>query len=155
MLIAPDLQRVFRDARLRCTRQRQAVYAALASTCSHPSAEELFDHVRVEEPGLSLATVYNTLDALCDAGLCRRLPMPGGANRYDADSRPHAHLALADGRLVDLPEDLSRVLLDRLTPEFVREVAARTGTDVRRLSVHLMECSARGPSDNPSARQVR
>ncbi|MCC5823010.1 MAG: transcriptional repressor [Planctomycetes bacterium] len=92
------------------------MYAALASTDTHPTAEELLTAVRAADPSVSQATVYNTLDALTGSGLARRLPAraAGGACRYDADLRPHVHLTLPDGRVVDAPEGVSKTILDAL-----------------------------------------
>ena len=69
-----DLRELFRAHGLRCTRQRERIYEALASSTSHPTAEELHLAVRDADGGLSLATVYNTLEAFTERGLCRRVP---------------------------------------------------------------------------------
>lgn len=115
----PDAESVrarLRDHGVRPTKQRELVYAALASTDTHPTADELLTAVRAADPTVSQATVYNTLDALTGSGLARRLPAraAGGACRYDADLRPHVHLTLPDGRVVDAPECVSRTILDAL-----------------------------------------
>lgn len=125
-----DIRDRFRIHDVRATRQRELVYAALASTKSHPTAEELLLEVRQLDPGLSLATVYNTLETLQDARLCRRLVTAGGPARYDADMNPHAHLIAPDGRVLDLPDDLNRRLLETLTPELQSEIQSRTGLRV-------------------------
>lgn len=107
---------VFRDHGVRCTRQRELVYAALASTDTHPTVEDLLAGVRAADPGISQATVYNTLDTLVGCGLARRLPArsAGGPCRYDADVHPHVHLTLPDGRVVDAPESVSDAILGAL-----------------------------------------
>lgn len=117
--LAPWVQRarlVFRDHGVRCTRQRELVYAALASTDTHPTVEDLLAGVRAAEPGISQATVYNTLDTLVGCGLARRLPArsAGGPCRYDADVHPHVHLTLPDGRVVDAPGSVSDAILNAL-----------------------------------------
>lgn len=107
---------MLRDCGVRPTRQRELVYAALASTDSHPTAEELLTAVRAADPGLSQATVYNTLETLTGCGLARRLSSrtPGGPCRYDADVRPHVHLTLPDGRVIDAPGGVSDAILSAL-----------------------------------------
>ncbi|MBX3391273.1 MAG: transcriptional repressor [Phycisphaeraceae bacterium] len=130
---------LFRRHGLRATRQRERIYAALHASSSHPSADELLAAVRESDPGLSLATVYNTLDVLWEAGLCRRLnPVGGGPSRYDADLSNHAHVAMPDGRFMDLPEDLSRRLADRLGADLVAEVEHRMGIRVESVNLHLI-----------------
>lgn len=107
---------VLRDHGVRPTRQREMVYAALASTDTHPTAEELLTAVRAADPGVSQATVYNTLETLTGCGLARRLPSrnAGGPCRFDADVHPHVHLTLPDGRVIDAPQGVSEAILAAL-----------------------------------------
>lgn len=128
---------VFHANGLRCTRQRELIYRALASTKAHPTAEELLAMVRTDEPGLSLATVYNTLEAFTARGLARRLPSHSGNGpcRYDADVSQHMHITLDDGRVLDVPQDLAERLGGRLSPALADELERRTG--VRVTGVHL------------------
>ena len=127
-------------AGLRVTRQREVVYAALFACRSHPTAEELFRMVREQDGEVSLATIYNTLDALAAAGLSRRIPHASGSGpcRYDADISPHAHVTMPDGQAIDLPPDLSERVLAHLPPELVAEVEARTGCVVDRVQVQFV-----------------
>lgn len=129
---------------LRHTRQRQAVLTALLATAEHPTAEELFESVRQREPGISLATVYNTLDAFVRRGLARKL-LPGSSAeapgspqaRYDADTSDHAHLVTQDGRVRDVPEDLSRALREHLPQELIEAIERRMGVRVDDLRVEV------------------
>jgi len=132
------IRRAFRDAGLRHTRQREAVFAALCATASHPTAEELHELVRQDEPGLSLATIYNSLEALSDAGFCRRLPCNGGPTRFDADLRRHVHVVLPDGRVLDVPKDLAEALLAAVPPGLVADLEARTGVSMCAIGVQLV-----------------
>lgn len=133
-----DPRDVLRSSNLRCTRQRELVYEALASTKSHPTAEELFDLVRQQEPGLSLATVYNTLEAFVRTGLAHRIPCPSGGTRFDADMHDHVHLALEDGRVMDVPDDLGSRLVEALGPELRAEMESRLGVSMARVSLNLV-----------------
>lgn len=150
MLQTRDL---FHDHELRCTRQREVLYEALAQSRSHPTAEELHLIVRDGDPGLSIATVYNTLEAFWARGLIRKLPACDGksACRYDAVLNDHAHVTLPDGRVVDMPQDLSARLLDRLPTDVLDELAERLGIPVERLSVQVVahaEPEATDPDEN-------
>lgn len=129
---------ILRSSNLRSTRQRRVVYQTLATTTAHPTAEELFGMVRAQEPGLSLATVYNTLEAFVRAGLCRRIPCPSGATRYDADMREHVHVTTVDGRVVDVPEDLGNRLVATLSPDLRAELERRMGVPMARVALHLV-----------------
>ncbi|UYV14137.1 MAG: transcriptional repressor [Phycisphaera sp.] len=137
-----DHRALFAAHGLRCTRQRQVVYAALAGTREHPTAEAIYDAVKATpEAGdgtISLATVYNTLETLTQRGLCRKLATPGGPTRFDAITDEHAHVQAPDGSLVDLPDDLSRrVMAGVRDPALIDEIEQRLGVKVGRISIHL------------------
>ncbi len=53
----------------RYTRQRAEVFAFLQSVETHPTVEEVYRAVRRRVPRISLATVYNALEALVSARL--------------------------------------------------------------------------------------
>lgn len=136
-----NFRELFRGKGLRHTRQRELVYSALASTMSHPTADEIYQMVRAKDEGLSLATVYNTLDALVDCGLCRKLPTSMGAGpcRYDADVSPHVHVSTRDGRMLDVPIELSRRLYAGLDRNVVNEIETRLGVPLGDLSIQVVE----------------
>jgi Fe2+ or Zn2+ uptake regulation protein len=79
-----------RERGLRITPQRIALVEAFATDESHPTAQELFERLRPAFPSMSFATVYNTLDALAQAGLSSTLRQ-GGAARFDPNTTPHHH----------------------------------------------------------------
>lgn len=135
----PDLRALFRDHGLRCTRQREQIYTALAASKSHPTAEELHGVVRDADGGLSLATIYNTLDAFTERGLCRRIPSPNGSgpSRFDADLDHHAHVLLDDGRIIDLPSDLSKQIAREIPASVQAEIERRLGVRIDRVSLQL------------------
>ena len=86
------------------TPQRAAVYRFLHSTDVHPTAEEVFRSVRVELPGISLATVYKSLETLVDCGLAQKLGYGDASARYDGRTDPHSHArCLSCGRIADVP----------------------------------------------------
>lgn len=129
---------ILRSSNLRCTRQREMVYEALALTTSHPTAEELHGMVKQHDLGLSLATIYNTLEAFVRAGLCRRIPCPTGATRYDADMTEHVHVTTADGQVVDVPPDLGQRLIVAMGDELRAELERRLGIPMDRVGLHLV-----------------
>ncbi len=133
-----EVRELFRKHDLRCTRQREVVYAALAGATTHPTAEELHQMVRDAEPGLSLATVYNTLEVLIQCGLARRISGQSGCCRFDARMEPHVHVTTEDGRLLDAPGDLSGRLLAALSPELLKELETRMGVEIGHLNVQVV-----------------
>lgn len=135
-----QIRDIFHRHDLRCTKQREIVYTALMATKMHPTAEELHTAVKASEPGMSLATVYNTLEAFTACGLVRRLPPSSGsgASRYDADTHDHVHLTTPDGRVFDIPEDLSELILDNLPDHLLDELERRMQLRVGRVNIQLV-----------------
>jgi Fur family peroxide stress response transcriptional regulator len=72
------------------TRRRDKMLQALASNERHPSVNELHAEVRRWYPSTSLATIYNTIELLKEAGQILELEFSGAANRYDG-RRPESH----------------------------------------------------------------
>jgi Fe2+ or Zn2+ uptake regulation protein len=116
-----------------------AVYEALCETRSHPTAEELFRVVRPRTEKLSLATVYNALEALCGAGLVRRIPMSNGCCRYDSDTSMHLHVRFRDTyEIEDVPSDLAAQLLDHVPQDVLAEIGRSLGVEIDGVSIQLL-----------------
>jgi Fur family peroxide stress response transcriptional regulator len=110
-------------AGLRVTPQRYSVYANLLSRCDHPTADQLLSDLNQNFPLSSQATIYNSLQTLCEVGLIREVLLQHGVSRYDAHILPHHHFVCQGcGAIQDLSWqtfpvlDLSH-LGDRLQPE--------------------------------------
>lgn len=133
--------KLFAEHDLRCTKQRKAIYSALTGTRCHPTADDLYRTVQDSLPGVSLATVYNTLEAFNDAGLISKLPDAGsnGSARYDAHREPHTHLRdRCTGKVADAPDDLSQLILDNLPQEVLDTIRERMGFTVEEVQVELV-----------------
>lgn len=88
---------------MRLTAQRRAVLKALTENYEHPTARELYEHTRQHLPGISLATIYNSLQALQRAGLVNEHRVSSGAARYCINKVPHVHLLDENtGRMLDV-----------------------------------------------------
>ncbi|HLH56066.1 MAG TPA: transcriptional repressor [Verrucomicrobiae bacterium] len=75
----------------RFTPQREHVYSVLLQKRDHPTAEEVFIRAKREMPDISMATVYNCLDALVQCGLARQVTLERGAARFCPNMREHCH----------------------------------------------------------------
>jgi Fur family peroxide stress response transcriptional regulator len=75
----------------RFTPQRQHVYDVLIEERDHPTAEEVFIRAKREMPEISMATVYNCLDALVCSGMARQVNVDRGATRFCPNMREHCH----------------------------------------------------------------
>ncbi|MDR2431154.1 MAG: transcriptional repressor [Candidatus Margulisbacteria bacterium] len=93
-----------REKKVKATPQRLAVLEYLRSGYIHPSAEEIYKKLKPLCPSLSLATVYNTLEALVDAGAVNRLTIDARRTNYEYGRAPHAHfLCRVCGEIYDMP----------------------------------------------------
>jgi Fur family iron response transcriptional regulator len=91
---------------LRPTRQRVALATLLVGDGNdrHVTAESLFELADRAGEQVSLATVYNTLRAFCDAGLMREITVDGSKSYFDTNMSDHPHYYWEDtGTLSDAP----------------------------------------------------
>lgn len=97
------------------TSKRTAILRILQESEGHLTAEDIFLLARKEYPGIVLATVYNNLHALTEAGLIRRVRTEEGADFYDRTPTKHDHAVCAKcGKMFDLPGgDLAPLLESR------------------------------------------
>ena len=98
-----ELERMLRGARLRVTRPRLAVLAAVHD---HPHADtsSIIGVARADLGEVSLQAVYDVLRALTAAGLVRRIHPPGSVARYESRvGDNHHHLVCRScGAIVDV-----------------------------------------------------
>jgi len=93
-----------REAGLRPTRQRLALGRILFhSGDRHLTAEDIFAEAEADGAGVSLATVYNTLNQFTAAGLLREVVVEGGRTYFDTNVSDHHHFYVQDeSRLIDI-----------------------------------------------------
>ena len=75
----------------RFTSQREHVYKVLVEERDHPTAEEVFIRAKRGMPEISMATVYNCLDALVRSGVARQVTVDRGATRFCPNMHEHCH----------------------------------------------------------------
>ncbi len=81
-----------KGAGVRMTRQRRAVLETIVASCDHPTAALIHERTRHSHGNISLATVYNCLDTMVEAGIINQLNFDNGPSRYCANFEPHVHL---------------------------------------------------------------
>ena len=104
----------------RLTPQRQQVYDVLLQKRDHPDAEQVFIRAKRARPEISLATVYNCLDALVKCGLARQVTVDRGATRFCPNMHEHGHFHCdACGTVfdVDLSAELPGILPRGFKPQ--------------------------------------
>jgi Fur family peroxide stress response transcriptional regulator len=125
-----EVRSALQAAGCRYTAQRGEIWKYLAGVDSHPTADEDYRAVQKRVPRISLATVYNALEALVNAGLATRITSGNGAARYDCRSDDHYHLRdVETGEVRDLPTEFDSQLLSKLAPDLVDRLS-RSGFQV-------------------------
>src|SRR3954465_7319093 len=85
------LSTALRAAGHRVTSQRLVLYRVLGELGRHANAEEIARVSSQRLPGLSLPTVYATLELFESLGLVRRVDAGGPATLFDPRLDPHPH----------------------------------------------------------------
>ena len=98
-----SLATALRDRGQRITPQRLMVARVMHDLDTHVTAETVFDEVSRRMPGVSLPTVYATLDLLEGLGLVDRVTTERGAVIYDPRTDEHHHLVCRScGAIMDV-----------------------------------------------------
>jgi Fur family peroxide stress response transcriptional regulator len=100
------------------TRQREVVLQVIRDAEEHLTANEVFDKAKQLLPGISFATVYNSLRYLKEAGHIAEISFGNGASRFDSMTSRHDHaICTKCGKLVDMELDLPAELV-RMAAEY-------------------------------------
>lgn len=105
------------DASLKVTHQRLVILEALHLTDNHPTAENLFEILKPNNPSLSIGTVYKTLDTLVEHGLIKKVSSTESQMRYDAKLAHHNHLFVENTKeIIDFEDkELTGIINDYLS----------------------------------------
>jgi Fur family peroxide stress response transcriptional regulator len=94
---------------LRMTDQRRRVYEVLLARRDHPTAVEVFLRAKESIPSISLATIYNCLEALTGCGLVKHVTCEKGPARFCPNLHEHAHFFCEGcGIVLDVPRRVNR-----------------------------------------------
>jgi Fur family transcriptional regulator, peroxide stress response regulator len=80
------------DAGLKATHPRIAVLHHLMMMEEHPTAEQLHSAITLDNPSISLGSVYRILEKLVEVNLASRVASKMGMKRYDAKLDAHSHI---------------------------------------------------------------
>lgn len=90
---------------IRKSKKREAIYALLCASKSHPSAEWIYAQLKPEMPDLSLGTVYRNIAMFKQDGTAITVANVNGLERFDGNTEPHAHfICKSCGKVEDLME---------------------------------------------------
>ncbi len=124
-----DVNEMLQAAGLRPTRQRMALgWLLFGKGARHLTAEMLYEEATLAKVPVSLATVYNTLNQLTDAGLLRQVSVDGTKTYFDTNVTAHHHFYLENNHeLVDIPDPHLVLHEDAGCPRRLRDRPRRHG----------------------------
>lgn len=94
--------------KLKYSRQREAIIECLKNRHDHPTADALFQALRLNNPRISLGTVYRNLGLLTELGKINRISCGDGIERYDYITDKHDHFVCIKCRkIIDLEPKLT------------------------------------------------
>ncbi|WP_370089457.1 Fur family transcriptional regulator [Ekhidna sp.] len=91
MEIINQIKERLSEVGLKATHPRIVILRELMISNDHPTAESIHEIIKVDNPSISLGSVYRILDVLVDSGLIQRVSVRSGSKRYDANMSPHGH----------------------------------------------------------------
>ncbi len=110
---------------IRLTESRKAVIRYLMMSDQHPSADVIYYDLLPDNPGMSLATVYNNLKVLVEEGIVSEIKVNNDNTTY-YDFMGHDHLNIVCEKCGYITD------LDLPTPSFKEEVESQVGFRITR-----------------------
>lgn len=97
---------------LKVTPQRIAVLEAVYQLGGHPTADQIIEVVRLNNPNIATGTVYKILDSFVGIELLQRVKTDKDIMRYDAVLEKHHHLYDAETIKDYFDEELDKIIED-------------------------------------------
>ncbi len=76
---------------MKFSRQREMILREVQNSIEHPTADNIYDSLKKDNPNLSLGTVYRNLTQLEENGYISKIAIPGDPIRFDANLNEHHH----------------------------------------------------------------
>jgi Fur family ferric uptake transcriptional regulator len=92
---------LIKENKMRMTRQRKIILEEVRRVNTHPSADEIYEMVRLRLPRISLGTVYRNLEILSELGEIQKLQLSGSLKRFDWNTNKHYHIRCVQCNRVD------------------------------------------------------
>jgi len=104
------------------TPQRLAICKEVLSSQEHPTAEMIFERVAKQYPGLSMTTVYHTLDMLKKLELVHELGFNSKPSRFDPNTSTHINIICQKcGKISDYQSEAIQDYWNRIVLEMKLE----------------------------------
>lgn len=112
-----DIRNKLIEKGLKVTPQRVAILEAIIELNNHPTAENIIEFIRKNNPNIATATVYKVLDIMVENELIKKVKTDKDIMRYDAIMEKHHHLYCSEtDRIEDfIDEDLNKMIDEYFT----------------------------------------
>ena len=118
---------------LKATPQRVRVYEAMC-TLGHASADAVFQHLGAGQGKMTLATVYNVLESMTQAGLLTLRPSFSSKMYFDVHTDAHCHIYQQDTAAIS---DFRDEALQRSVEERIR-AQLPPGLQLERVEIQIL-----------------
>lgn len=100
------------------TDQRRTILKVLEGAEDHPSVEMVYERARSQNPSISMATVYRTLNLLDELGVVIRHDFKENFSRYELNAEHHDHLIdLETGDVIEFQDGELEAIKERIARE--------------------------------------
>ena len=113
-----EIRDLISETGIKVTPQRMRVLEAIYKLDNHPTAENIIDFIRKNDPNIGSGTVYKVLETLVDKNLIKKVKTEKDVMRYDGNVKNHHHLYCIQ---CDYIEDYVNEKLDKLLNDFFKE----------------------------------
>ena len=120
MEIRSIAEQKIREKGMVLTKARVDIFEYILRNMNHPSCEEIYEDLKPKNKSLSIATVYNVTERLCQDELVIKLIAPNGDMHFDGTLEFHGHFYCREcGRIFDFDCDMPD--LSKKLPGFITE----------------------------------
>ncbi|MBO6304128.1 MAG: transcriptional repressor [Selenomonadaceae bacterium] len=120
-----DLKTMLQARQHKMTPQRQIVLQVfLDNPDEHLSAEDVHDLLKESHSEIGLATIYRSLELLCDLSVLSKIEFGDGCARYElTNTEPNGHhhhhiICVKCGKVIEFKDDLLEPLENAIENEF-------------------------------------
>lgn len=108
-------------ATLKYSRQRESIKEFLRTRTDHPTADAVYENMKLIYPNISLGTVYRNLSLLADLGEIKKLSSFAGADHFDGRTERHCHfMCIRCERIIDLESEGIHHIMDLAGENFIQ-----------------------------------
>lgn len=118
--MAQSIEIICEQRGMRMTDQRRIIARVLSQSADHPDVEEVYRRASLQDPNISIATVYRTVRLFEEANILERHEFGDGRARYEqVPETHHDHLINIQTRdVIEFSdkqiEDLQRTIAEKL-----------------------------------------